>query len=90
MGRPALVVGDGLDVSQPLTPNDPSQSGRWADAGQLSSVVHALVVSLPMAAFHGAPRPPSRSSPRELKTRCAVRAGRAPTRSVAIVNSDLA
>jgi hypothetical protein len=34
MGRPALIVGVCLDVSQPLTPNDPSQYGRWADAGQ--------------------------------------------------------
>ena len=51
MGRPALIVGDGLDVSQSLTPSDLSQYGRWADAGQLSSIgaaVHALVASLPM------------------------------------------
>ncbi len=44
-----LVVGDSLDVSQPLTPNDLSQYGRWAyDAGRLSSTgaaVHVLVVT---------------------------------------------
>ncbi len=63
MGRPALIVGDSLDVSQSLTPNDPVsvwQVGRrkaieqrWRSRASVGAAVHALEMSLPMGAFHG-------------------------------------